>query len=220
MKKTLHIALFAACALFASQGFAANAACEAKAVDKNGKALAISMFDRNLFDVLGVLAITWLEAMTLAALMLRDTLFAREVSTRLKYATLGVLFVNVSIGGTLTSFAAPPVLMVAAKWNWDMAFMLTHFGWKAAIAVTVNALAVAFLFREHVSHMAPAVNPAGKVPVRAAAALSKEMLDGYYHDEAEKVFAPAVALRVDPNAPAGDDPYADPQYQVPDDLVW
>jgi uncharacterized protein YaiL (DUF2058 family) len=38
--------------------------------------------------------------------------------------------------------------------------------------------------------------------------------------EAETIFAPAVALKVDPNAPAGDDPYADPQYQVPDDLVW
>ena len=38
--------------------------------------------------------------------------------------------------------------------------------------------------------------------------------------QAEALFAPAVALKVDPNAPAGDDPYADPQYQVPDDLVW
>jgi uncharacterized protein YaiL (DUF2058 family) len=38
--------------------------------------------------------------------------------------------------------------------------------------------------------------------------------------EAEAVFAPAVALKVDPAAAAGDDPYADPQYQVPDDLVW
>jgi uncharacterized protein YaiL (DUF2058 family) len=37
---------------------------------------------------------------------------------------------------------------------------------------------------------------------------------------AEDTFASAVALRVDPDAPAGDDPYADPQYQVPDDLVW
>jgi uncharacterized protein YaiL (DUF2058 family) len=37
---------------------------------------------------------------------------------------------------------------------------------------------------------------------------------------AEETFAPAVALRVDPDAPAGEDPYADPQYQVPDDLVW
>lgn len=39
-------------------------------------------------------------------------------------------------------------------------------------------------------------------------------------DEAEAVFAPAVALRVDPDAAPGDDPYADPQYRVPDDLVW
>ena len=38
--------------------------------------------------------------------------------------------------------------------------------------------------------------------------------------EAEAIFAPAVALKVDPDAPAGDDPYADPKYQVPDDLVW
>ena len=38
--------------------------------------------------------------------------------------------------------------------------------------------------------------------------------------QAEAIFAPAVALKVDPNAPADEDPYADPQYQVPDDLVW
>ena len=38
--------------------------------------------------------------------------------------------------------------------------------------------------------------------------------------EAEQVFAPAVALKVDPNAPPSDDPYSDPAYQVPDDLVW
>ena len=38
--------------------------------------------------------------------------------------------------------------------------------------------------------------------------------------DAETIFPPAVALKVDPNAPAEDDPYADPQFQVPDDLVW
>lgn len=38
--------------------------------------------------------------------------------------------------------------------------------------------------------------------------------------EAETIFPPAVALKVDPHASAGDDPYADPQYQIPDDLVW
>jgi uncharacterized protein YaiL (DUF2058 family) len=52
-------------------------------------------------------------------------------------------------------------------------------------------------------------------------------LDGRYQlvtaallAEAEAIFPPAVALKVDPNAAAGDDPYADPLYQVPDDLVW
>ena len=97
--------------------------------------------------------ITEPAAMTLAALMLRDTLFSKETSTRLKYATIGVLFVNISIGGTLTPFAAPPVLMVAAKWNWDMAYMMANFGWKAAIAVFVNATVAALMFRKEVGHM-------------------------------------------------------------------
>ena len=92
--------------------------------------------------------------MTLAALMLRDTLFSREVSSKLKYATIGVLFVNISIGGTLTHFAAPPVLMVAAKWNWDTWFMMTTFGWKAAIAVVINATAAMWLFKGELGHMA------------------------------------------------------------------
>lgn len=92
--------------------------------------------------------ITEPAAMTLAAMMLRDRIFGAGVSTKLKYATLGVLFVNVSIGGTLTSFAAPPVLMVAAKWNWDSWYMLTHFGWKSAVAVFANALITTILFKQ------------------------------------------------------------------------
>ena len=99
--------------------------------------------------------ITEPAAMTLAALMLRDTVLAGAVSTRLKYATLGVLFVNISIGGTLTPFAAPPVLMVAAQWNWDIGFMLTHFGWKAAIAVLINAGLALLLFRRELGALAP-----------------------------------------------------------------
>lgn len=38
--------------------------------------------------------------------------------------------------------------------------------------------------------------------------------------EAEAVFPQGVALKVDPEAQAADDPYADPKYQVPDDLIW
>lgn len=91
--------------------------------------------------------ITEPAAMTLAALMLRDSVFSAKVSEKLKYATLGVLFVNISIGGTLTPFAAPPVLMVAATWQWDLPFMLHTFGWRAAVAVFINAFLVTVLVR-------------------------------------------------------------------------
>jgi uncharacterized protein YaiL (DUF2058 family) len=46
------------------------------------------------------------------------------------------------------------------------------------------------------------------------------LVDAAVLAEAETIFPEAVALKVDPNAPASDDIYADPQYQVPDDLVW
>mgnify|MGYP003704228655 CR=1 FL=1 len=97
--------------------------------------------------------ITEPAAMTLAALMLRDTVFSRGVSLKLQYTTLAVLFVNVSIGGTVTHFAAPPVLMVARSWHWDTAFMLTHFGWRAvfyalASYASVCLVAVLVLLRE------------------------------------------------------------------------
>ncbi len=95
--------------------------------------------------------ITEPAAMTLAALILGNRFFARNLSTRLKYATLGVLFVNISVGGTLTSFAAPPVLMVAAQWGWDTRFMASTFGWKAAIAVLVNAVGVSVWFRKELA---------------------------------------------------------------------
>lgn len=97
--------------------------------------------------------ITEPAAMTLAALIIRDRLFSHRVTNWFKYLTLGVLFVNISIGGTLTPFAAPPVLMVAAKWQWDLGFMLTHFGWKAAIAVTINAVGALFLLRSELRRL-------------------------------------------------------------------
>lgn len=93
--------------------------------------------------------ITEPAAMTIAALALAPQIFRREVPEGPKYLALGILFVNISIGGTLTSFAAPPVLMVASTWNWDSAFMAQTFGWKAALAVVVNATAGVFLLRQH-----------------------------------------------------------------------
>ena len=108
--------------------------------------------------------ITEPAAMTLAALMLADKFFSKDISSKLKYATIGALFVNISIGGTLTAYAAPPVLMVAGTWNWDTAFILTHFGWKAAIAVLINGLAVTLLFAKELAQVSTAKDPASESP--------------------------------------------------------
>lgn len=94
--------------------------------------------------------ITEPAAMTLAALMLREAYFSRSGNVRFKYLTIGVLFVNISIGGVLTSYAAPPVLMVAQTFGWDTTYMATHFGWRAAIAVIINALAITLICRKDI----------------------------------------------------------------------
>lgn len=111
--------------------------------------LSLSFCLLALVPLLGSL-ITEPAAMTLAAMLLRDRFFSAGLSTRLRYAIVGCLFVNISIGGLLTPFSAPPVLMVAAKWGWDIGFMLSTFGWKAAIAVAINAVILAWLFRSEI----------------------------------------------------------------------
>lgn len=113
--------------------------------------------------------ITEPAAMTIAALMLAPQIFRRLVPEGIKYLALGVLFVNVSIGGTLTSYAAPPVLMVATTWQWDSAFMLANFGWKAAIAVLVNATVATYVLRRH---LRPAPRPDEDMPAEARVPLS------------------------------------------------
>lgn len=114
--------------------------------------------------------ITEPAAMTLAALMLAPRVFRQDILEAVKYFALGVLFVNVSIGGTLTSFAAPPVLMVAATWDWDNAFMLSTFGWKAAVAVVVNATLATLIVRRHM-HISPvtASDTQARVPLAVIA---------------------------------------------------
>jgi len=108
--------------------------------------------------------ITEPAAMTLLALLLKRRYFDRGISRKLAYATLGLLFVNVSIGGTLTHFAAPPVLMVAAKWNWGFAFMFEHFGWRAAAASAVSTGIVAALFWKELSRVDVERDSGGRVP--------------------------------------------------------
>jgi hypothetical protein len=106
--------------------------------------------------------ITEPAAMTISALLLAEAFYTLQPSPKLAYATLGLLFVNVSVGGTLTHFAAPPVLMVADKWGWGFSHMLTHFGWKAVTGIVTANLLYLFWFRRDFRELSEA-----RVPFRA-----------------------------------------------------
>ncbi|WP_413293305.1 putative Na+/H+ antiporter [Bdellovibrio sp. HCB185ZH] len=117
-------------------------------IQKIFKTPAVST-DLAVVMILGPLSgsfITEPAAMTVTAFMLNAML--QKESNKLIYALIAVLFVNVSIGGALTPFAAPPILMVASKWGWDFAFVASHLGWKAAIAVIINSVGLVLIFRK------------------------------------------------------------------------
>lgn len=104
--------------------------------------------------------ITEPAAMTLIAILLKRRFFDRGISPSLAYATLGLLFVNISIGGTLTHFAAPPVLMVAEKWHWSTPFMISHLGWRAAASCLASTLLTMLVFRKELNnHKSNATEP-------------------------------------------------------------
>jgi len=97
--------------------------------------------------------ITEPAAMTICALVLARNFYELEPGNKFKYATLGLLFVNISVGGTLTHFSAPPVLMVAAPWGWTTPYMLTHFGWKAVIGILISNGFYFLMFRGEIAKL-------------------------------------------------------------------
>jgi len=99
--------------------------------------------------------ITEPAAMTICALLLSEKFYSCMPSRLLAYGSLGLLFVAISIGGTLTHFAAPPVLMVVDAWGWDTPHMITQFGWKATVAIILSVLAYYFVFRKDFRRLQP-----------------------------------------------------------------
>jgi hypothetical protein len=145
-------------------GFIVHGITRVTPVSTKAKPMAFYFLVIGLLPLLGSF-ITEPAAMTLAALLLRDHFLSKDVSTRFKYATVGALFVNISIGGTLTAYAAPPVLMVAQTWQWDSAFMLREFGWRAALAVMINALIITLLFARELRHLSFQQTSAARINV-------------------------------------------------------
>lgn len=97
--------------------------------------------------------ITEPAAMTIAALLLAKQFYHYGPSVRLKYATLGLLFVNISIGGTLTHFAAPPIVMVVNPWKWHFLDVFLSLGWKAACAIIIGTVSYYWIFKKDLNEI-------------------------------------------------------------------
>ncbi|MEW6673325.1 MAG: putative Na+/H+ antiporter [Thermodesulfobacteriota bacterium] len=97
--------------------------------------------------------ITEPAAMTISAYLIANKFYDLDPSERFKYATIGLLFVNVSVGGTLSHFAAPPVLMVAAPWGWDFSFMISTIGWKALMGICIANGLTFFIFKRELADL-------------------------------------------------------------------
>lgn len=92
--------------------------------------------------------ITEPAAMTIGALLLSRHIYRLNPSKKLAYATIGLLFVNVSVGGTFSHFAAPPILMVADAWNLDFWHVNMNYGWQALTGILVSTSVYYLIFRK------------------------------------------------------------------------
>lgn len=93
-------------------------------------------------------------AMTIAAMLLGRKFYQLKPRPLFAYGTLGLLFVNISVGGVLTNFAAPPILVVAQKWDLSSAHMLSHYGGKAILGILISTFTYYLFFRKDLKAMA------------------------------------------------------------------
>jgi hypothetical protein len=140
--------------------------------------------------------------MAVSALLLADKFYSLGPSKKLKYATLALLFVNVSIGGAMTNFASPPVMMVAGVWSWDMPFMLKTFGLKTILALLGNTACYFLLVRGELMQMKQAYEDAKfKRYIQRRFISQKELEENF--TELEKLVDKRVHFTAELNAYSG-----------------
>ncbi|MDR2668079.1 MAG: putative Na+/H+ antiporter [Puniceicoccales bacterium] len=97
--------------------------------------------------------ITEPAAMTIAAILLAKKFYPLGPSERLSYGTLGLLFANISVGGALTHFAAPPILMVAGRWQWTTAYVFMNIGIRAICGIIFATATYGIIFRRELAKL-------------------------------------------------------------------
>lgn len=97
--------------------------------------------------------ITEPAAITITALLLYRMIDKTKIESSFLYAIVALLFVNISVGGALTHFAAPPILVVARTWGWTLQDVFINLGEAAVAAVFINTFLFVFLYRKKMTQM-------------------------------------------------------------------
>lgn len=92
-------------------------------------------------------------AMTIVALLLGKHFFACRPSKPLAYATLGLLFTNISVSGLFTNFASSAIVVLSAAWKWDTPFMWKTFGWKGVAGILAGNLIYFGMFHKELRQL-------------------------------------------------------------------
>ncbi len=90
-------------------------------------------------------------AITITALLLFRMVDVQKTPQDFLYVLLAFLFVNVSVGGSLTHFAAPPILMVARPWSWELKDVFLNLGIPGLISILVSTFALVIFYRRRLS---------------------------------------------------------------------
>ncbi|MBC7419705.1 MAG: hypothetical protein H7328_03160 [Bdellovibrio sp.] len=94
--------------------------------------------------------ITEPAAITIVALLLYRMIDREKIDQSLLYGILALLFVNISVGGALTHFAAPPILVVARTWGWNLSDVFLNLGEAALASVIMNALLFVIVMKKKI----------------------------------------------------------------------
>ncbi len=87
-------------------------------------------------------------AMIIGATLLVRHFYAFSPSSRFAYATLGLLFSNISIGGLSSSISSRAMFVILPSLKWGHKFVFQYFAWKATLAILVSTTVCYLIFRK------------------------------------------------------------------------
>ncbi|WP_348663117.1 putative Na+/H+ antiporter [Chlamydia vaughanii] len=87
-------------------------------------------------------------AMIIAATLLARNFYKFSPSPRFAYATMGLLFSNISIGGLTSGLSSRALFIILPSVRWGNSFILKYFCWKSIIAMLISTTIYYLIFRK------------------------------------------------------------------------